>query len=112
MFLNMQDNTFRWLAVFHSLYRARLRHVLISVQVQYDQRSLWNCGLSTAKKIDAAYPGSCTFVPSGTGVQKALRLSRSPNEAPWEAAALIAFLIVMRTLVYLALRWKTKSTVR
>lgn len=82
------------------------------LQIQYDNRPLWNCGLSTAKKIDAAAPGSCTFVPSGKGVQQVLRLSRSPNEVPWEAAALIAFLIVMRTLVYLALRWKTKSTVR
>ena len=82
------------------------------LQVQYDGRDLWQCGTNFVKHHDSAPAGSCTIVPNGQGVQTSLRLNRDPNEAPWEAAALIAFLFVMRFLVYVALRIKTKSVVR
>ena len=78
------------------------------LQVQYSGRSLYNCGDLNTKHNTAG----CTFVPSGQGVQQALRYNRNPNEIPWEAAALIGWLVFMRAMVYLALRIKTRSKVR
>lgn len=82
------------------------------MQIQYDGRELWQCGTQYVKMHTDLPPGSCTLVPAGQGVKVALRLNRSPNEIPWEAAALIGFLLFMRLLVYVALRIKTKSVVR
>lgn len=82
------------------------------LQIQYDGVSLYNCGTYNGKKASGAAPGQCTLVPTGRSIQTTLRLNRNPNEAPWEAAALIGFLIFMRTLVYLALRLKTRSKIR
>ena len=92
-------------ATFFQLKRGHL-------QVQYDGRDLWQCGTNYVRHHDDLPPGTCTIVPSGNPVKTALRLNRNPNEAPWEAAALIGFLIIMRLLVYCALRYKTKSRVR
>ena len=39
-------------------------------------------------------------------------LQRDPNEWVWEPLALIGFLLFFRTLVYIALRKRTKASVR
>ena len=78
------------------------------LQVQYSGRNLYQCGDLNTKHATAG----CTFVPNGQPVQQALRYNRNPNEVPWEAAALIGWLVVMRAMVYLALRMKTRSKVR
>ena len=82
------------------------------LQVQYKNRNLYNCGVSNAKKASSLPPGSCTFVENGAGVKDELRFLRNPNEWPWEAIALIGWLVVMRLVVYIALRIKTRSKVR
>ena len=82
------------------------------MQIQYDGRDLYNCGGYNGKHASGAPAGTCTLVANGLEVKNQLRLNRNPNEAPWEAAALIGFLLFMRTLVYIALRMKTRSKVR
>ena len=82
------------------------------MQIQYDGRDLYNCYNYNGKKASGAPAGTCTLVTSGSEVKSVLRLNRNPNEAPWEAAALIGFLIFMRMLVYFALRMKTRSKIR
>jgi hypothetical protein len=81
-------------------------------QIQYSGRDLYNCGAYNGKHSNSAPAGECSLVDNGAGVKHILRLNRNPNEVPWEAAALIGFLIFMRTLVYIALRIKTRSKVR
>ena len=39
-------------------------------------------------------------------------LQRDPNEWAWEPIALIAYLLFFRILVYIALRKRTKASVR
>ena len=82
------------------------------MQIQYDGRNLYNCGGYNGKHASGAPAGTCTLVTNGLEVKNELRLNRNPDEAPWEAAALIGFLLFMRTLVYIALRMKTRSKVR
>jgi len=84
----------------------------VSLQIQYDGRNLYNCGGYNGRHSADAPAGACTLVTNGLEVKNVLRLNRNPNEAPWEAAALIAFLLFMRTLVYVALRMKTRSKIR
>jgi hypothetical protein len=82
------------------------------IKIQYDGRDLYNCGGYNGKHSSSAPAGACGLVENGQAVKETLRLNRNPNEAPWEAAALIGFLLFMRTLVYLALRMKTRSKIR
>jgi ABC-type multidrug transport system ATPase subunit len=82
------------------------------IKVQYSGRDLWNCGVSTTKWHSSMPEGACTLLPSGPAVQQVLRFNQSPDTWPWEALVLIGFLVGMRFLVYQALAWKSKSTVR
>jgi len=82
------------------------------VQIQYKGKDLWNCGFDTAQYVEDLPSGSCTFVPNGAQVQKALTMSQNPNDIKWEATALIGLLILSRIAVYVGLSYKTSSKVR
>ena len=83
-----------------------------TVQIQYRGRDLWDCGYSKVQYHDSLPAGSCTFVPNGDAVKRALRMSQNPNDPPWEAAALIGLLILSRIAVFVGLSYKTSSKVR
>ena len=54
---------------------------------------------------------SCSPVPPG-GLQAILHLQENTETWPWEAIALLGWLVVLRYAIYWALRRKTSSTAR
>ena len=70
---------------------------------------LWDCAGSNPP-APAADP-RCTAVPPG-GLQARLHLQENTEQWPWEALALMAWLVIFRVAVYVALRRKTGARAR
>jgi ABC-type Na+ transport system ATPase subunit NatA len=70
---------------------------------------LWDCG-GTNPPSPATDP-ACTPVPPG-GLQAKLHLQENTERWPWEALALLAWLVIFRAAVYVALRRKTGARAR
>lgn len=78
------------------------------LKIQFRHMTLYDCGATYNPKHPESNP-ACTLV---TDVQDTLRLQRDPNEWTWEPIALIVYLLFFRILVYIALRKRTKASVR
>ena len=70
---------------------------------------LWDCAGDNPPAPQA--DPRCTLVPPG-GLQAKLRLQENTEQWPWEALALLAWLVIFRVAVYVALRRKTGAKAR
>ena len=75
-------------------------------QIEYKGVTLYNCG--GVSLPDPANNPACKPVPPG-GFAELAHLSENTERWPWEALALIGWLVAFRWLVYVALRVKTRS---
>ena len=76
--------------------------------IEYQGRTLWNCQ-SNHPATDPVCVGKQV---SGESLKDALGLYANPNTWPWQALALVGFLLGLRAMVYFALRYKTKTAIR
>lgn len=70
---------------------------------------LWDCAGANPPRPQSN--PACTLVPPG-GLQAKLHLQENTERWPWEALALLAWLVVFRAAVYVALRRKTGARAR
>jgi hypothetical protein len=70
---------------------------------------LWDCAGANPPAPEA--DPRCEAVPPG-GLQAKLHLQENTEQWPWEALALLAWLVIFRAAVYVALRRKTGARAR
>ena len=81
------------------------------LQIHFREKRVALCGLERVRlQKDAHVQRRCRVV-SSEDLQEALSMTHNPDGPPWEAAALIGMLIVMRIAIYVGLRLKTRSFV-
>lgn len=78
------------------------------LKIQFKGMTIYDCGTTYNPKHPENNP-ACTVV---TNLKDSLRLQEDPNQWVWEPLALIAYLLFFRALVYIALRKRTKASVR
>ena len=81
---------------------------IVVQHIEYQGRTLYTCN-SSHPQTDPACVGTAV---SGESLKEALGLYDNPNTWPWQALALIGFLVGLRAMVYFALRYKTKTAIR
>jgi hypothetical protein len=72
------------------------------MQVEFGGRALYDCG-------GASIPDPSENCPAVVDAQSALKMGVDPDGAPWEAGVMIAYLIALRVMVYVALRVRTQA---
>ncbi|KAA6416809.1 hypothetical protein WJX79_011032 [Trebouxia sp. C0005] len=78
------------------------------LKIQFKGMTIYDCGTTYNPKHPETN-SACTVV---TNLKDSLRLQEDPNQWVWEPLALIAYLLFFRALVYIALRKRTKASVR
>ena len=78
------------------------------LKIEYKGVTLWDCGGASRVSPPPADNSACTPIPPG-GLAAKAHLQENTENWPWEALALLAWLLVFRYAVYVALRVKTAS---
>lgn len=78
------------------------------LKIEYKGVTLWDCGGASRVSPPPADNPACTPIPPG-GLAAKAHLQENTENWPWEALALLAWLLVSRYAVYVALRVKTAS---
>ena len=81
------------------------------LQIHFRDKRVALCGLERVRMQKDAHVQRRCHVVSPEDLQEALSMTHNPDGPPWEAAALIGMLIIMRIAIYVGLRLKTCSSV-